>query len=427
MRRSLVSRLLYMLDGFGRERQVADTASDAPQPAPDIAVQVPLERPEGLIVWMHLPDAAHAGPLPALAQELSRLRGEPVHALLTSSRGRSPSGIATAVTTVGVPADSSGPVRDFFEHWSPDLGIVLGLPDRPALLEAARARGMPLFLAFPERGIAERRIPMLPASLLHLFDACFAPSGEDARLLRAALRDENKVITTGPFSDTALTLPCDEAELSRISHLLSSRPVWMAHHPRNAELPAIEAGHRVAARSAHRLLLIVVPAPDQSAEEIAGTFEREGWRTARRAAGEDPTSDIQVFIADGEDDAQVYEEEIWFRIAPIVFSGGTLAGGATSDPFRAAAHGTAIVHGPETSEGSGRFLKLRDARATEPIQAPEELGPTVSRLLSPDLAAELALAGWSVVSESAHVIDRMARMMDEAIDAADAHKAMSDA
>ena len=45
----------------------------------------------------------------------------------------------------------------------------------------------------------------------------------------------------------------------------------------------------------------------------------------------------------------------------------------------------------------------------------------------PDLAAELALAGWSVVSDSAHVNDRLARMMDEAIDAADAHMATSDA
>ena len=420
MRRRIVSRLLYLLDGLGRRgaaEVIEDSEADTSTDAGDGAVAT---RPDGLVLWMHSPNAGDAGPLPALAQELSRLRGEPVNALLTASRGRISPGMRAAVTQIAAPSEAAASVKTFFDTWSPDVCIVLGLPDRPALLGAAVTRGRPLFLAFPERGLAEKRIPMLAASLLHHFDAVLAPSGQDARLLRAGLKEKDSIVTTGPFSDTALTLPCDERELSRIAGFLASRPVWLAHHPRTEELAAIEAAHRIAARSAHRLLLILVPMPGQASSEIATDFERQGWRTARRSDALDPTADVQVFIADGESDGATDEDELWFRIAPIVFCGGTLTGGAASDPFRAAAHGTAVIHGTMTAPEDRRFRKLAEAGATKEIEGPQDLGPAVSNLLSPDVAAEMALAGWNVISESAHVIDRMARMMDAALDEVEA-------
>lgn len=419
MRQRLASRLLYLLDGFGRRRRTRPTDDppgdallelDGPAPA----------RPEGLLLWMHAQNAEDAGPLPALAQELSRLRGEPVNALLTASRGRIGPGIRAALTQVAAPGDGAAAVRGFLDRWSPDLGLVLGLPDRPGLVAATHARRIPLYLAFPDRGIAERRLPMLPGSLLHFFDACIAPSGQDARLLRAGMRDQDRVITLGPLFDTALTMPCDEVELSRIAGLLASRPVWLAHRPQPEELAVIEAAHRQAARSAHRLLLIVVPGEGQASDTVRAVFEGEGWRTARRSEGLDPLPDVQVFIADADGDGIAEEEEIWFRIAPIMFCGGTIAGGTASDPFKAAAHGTAIIHGPRTEAEPHRFAKLVAAGASRAIDGGGALGPAVSQLLSPDVAAGLALAGWAVISESAHVIDRMARMMDEALDKADA-------
>jgi 3-deoxy-D-manno-octulosonic-acid transferase len=395
----------------------------APIEGTGTSVIEPPERPDGVVLWMHATDAATSGPLPALAQELSRLRGEPVHALLTSSRGQVPAAIRHSVISFPAPPDTPAHVRGFLDHCRPDFGVVLGLPDRPVLFEAANAEGIGLILAFPSRSVADRRLPLLAGSLLHLFDICMAPSGEDARLIGAAAPGDLDVITTGPVSDTALTFPCDETELTRLASRVGSRPVWLAHQPQVDEIEAIEAAHRVAARSAHRLLLILVPPKDAAPAEISSMFTAQGWRTALRSEGLDPDADVQVFIADAEEDETMGEDELWFRLAPIVFCGGTLSGTVQSDPFRAAAHGTAIIHGPVTPQHADRFARLGQAVATLRIDGPDELGEAVRKLLSPDVAAELALAGWTVVSESAHVIDGLARMIDEALDLAEEARA----
>lgn len=423
-RRRIVSRALYLLDKIRRGSDPADMPA-APVEGAVSSNTAPEPRPDGLVLWMHATDAATSGPLPALAQELSRLRGEPVHALLTSSRGQVPAAIRHSVISLPAPSDTPASVRGFLDHCRPDFGVVLGLPDRPVLLEAANADGMGLILGFPKRAVADRRLPLLAGSLLHLFDVCLAPSGEDARLIRAQAPDDLDVITTGPVLDTALTFPCDETELTRLAACVGSRPVWLAHQPQLHEIKAIEAAHRVAARSAHRLLLILVPPIGAAAAEISAVFEAQGWRTALRSEGLDPDAETQVFIADAEEDETMGEDELWFRLAPIVFCGGTLSGRVQSDPFRAATHGTAIIHGPETPQHADRFARLGHAGATLRIGKPDELGEAVRKLLSPDVAADLALAGWSVVSESAQVIDGLARRIDEALDLADEARAVA--
>lgn len=407
----LVSRLLYLAERLRR----GPPRAPQPETAPDVPASTdPPDRPEGTVLWMHAPEAQDAAPLLALTQEVSRLRGEPVHGLLTYSGGTPPAILAEAVISLPAPSDTSTAVARFLDHCKPDVGLVLGLPDRPQMLTMARREGVPLFLAAPRRGMAERRLPLLPASLIDLFDTCLAPSGSDARLLRARVSDPDRIVTTGPLTDTGIALPCDEAELSRVAAQLSARPAWLALRPDSGELIAIEDAHRIAARSAHRLLLILSLDDTHTAETAAQLFEDAGWRTARRSRGETPAPEIQVYIADGDDEAS--SQELWFRLAPIVFIGGTLSDNRPADPFAPAAHGAAIIHGPRTGSEPRRFETLRKGNATLLIDAPEALGPSVTRLLSPDLAAQLALAGWSVVSEGAHVIDRMARMIDEALD-----------
>lgn len=412
----LVSRLLYLADRFGRRRDAALAVPETRDVEPPADDPPPAERPQGTLVWMHAPDAAAAAPLPALVHELSRLRGEPVHGLLTYSRGVVPEQLRGAVDIARAPSDIGSQVQAFLDFWKPQAGLVLGLPDRPALLGAARARGIPLLMAAPDRDIARgrQRLPMLAASLLGNFDILFAPSGAAARVLRRHVVDRARVVTTGPLTDTAVADPADQRELTRLAALLSGRPVWMAYGPTAEEIPAIARAHRHAARAAHRLLLIVAGADAEVAQTLGNRMTREGWRVARAADGEDAEPDTQVFLADTSE-----ETDLWFRLAPIVFAGGSLAGESPpADPFRAATHGAALIAGPR---GTGaRYRRLDADRAIERIAEPDGLGPAVAALLAPDRAATLALAGWSVVSESAHVIDTIARRIDEAMDMVEA-------
>lgn len=414
----LRSRLLYLGDRLGQVwRGISRPRPETPpEDTEDPATPLPDTRPEGTVIWMHASTASDTAPIVALTQEVARLRGEPVHGLVTYVEGTLPASVRSTTQSVKAPGENAAAIEAFLDRFRPDLGVCLGLPDRPRLFSIAHTRGIPLYLASPVRGIAQRRLPMLAASLLGNFDLCLAPSGADARLLRAHLADPARVVTTGPLSDIGIALPCDERELDRLTRLIAARPVWMAAGPQPSEIETIEAAHREAARSAHRLMLILQVGDEVTGEAVARIFEDRGWRTARRSVSGDPAPEVQVFVADGPED----EAELWFRLASIVFLGGTLAGDIPADPFRAAAHGAAIIAG-RSGRGAGRRLeRLIEAGAVRQIDGAEDLGAAVQALLAPDEAAAQALAGWSVVSEGAHVIDRMARLIDEALDRAEA-------
>lgn len=381
-----------------------------PEKVPERLGQPTLPRPEGWLVWMHAQRAEQFGAAQVLLNELSMLRDEPVHGLLTSiSSEPPPPPVAEAAIHQLAPGDTAGSVARFLDHWRPDAGIVLGLPDRPQLVSEARNRGIPLFLAFERRGRSDRGKPSNPtADILGSFKAILAPSAAEAQQLQRIVAESDRVLVAGPLSDAAIALPCSQTVFEDLRDRLGGRPVWLAAGITEAELPDVEAAMRRTIRAAHRLLLVVVPRNVGAGARFAGEFAARGWRTALRSEGEEPDESVQIYVADTEE-----ELGLWYRLAPITFLGGSLDPEAdATDPFAPAALGSAIIHGPHVGVASRRIEKLREAGATEPIEDGAMLGDAVFRLLAPDKAASLAHAGWVTTSESAHAIERLAEIVD---------------
>lgn len=366
-------------------------------------------------MWVHAQTPDEAGAAPAVARELSRLRGEPVHTLVTTAANEPaiPSLTERAIVQLA-PGDTQGSVNRFLNHWHPDLGLVLGLPERPNLISTARDRGIPLYLAAAERGTIglRRRLSYIPASLLHCFRTCLAASAADAEVLDRHLEDAVRVEVSGPLCDTTHPPGCLEAEHETLTRLLGGRPVWLAASVTDSEIPAIEHAHRKAFRAAHRLLLILVPRDPDTGPAVTEMLEELGWQVARRSAEQEPDRDIQIYVADTAD-----ELGLWYRIAPMSFIGGTLDKSAVpADPYDAAALGSVALHGPHTGEAPMRFRRLAEAGASVGITSAEALGSELQTLLAPDKAAAHAEAGWRVTTESAHVVARLAELMDIALD-----------
>ena len=365
-------------------------------------------RPPGVLLWLLSETSAEAGPGPAIAEELSRRLGEPVHVLLTTVRDEPLCpGIADRVLHRSVPKDSSGEVQRFIDHWRPDFGVVVGTPSRPQLVGGAAQRGVPMYHAFAERKPeASGRFP----GYLAQFDTCLAPSAAIANQMRTQFKSgEVSVEISGPLSDTVYALPANDAEIDELAAMMGGRPVWLAAGIVPDEAPMIEAAHRKAFRSAHRLLMIVVPRSAEEADMIAARLESAGWQVARRSRGEEPAAEVQVYLADSSD-----EFGLWYRLAPVSFMGGTLhPDSIPTDPFAPAALGSAVLHGPFTGDAPWRYQKLDAQSASVLVQNAEELGEAIITLFAPDKTASLAQAGWAVTTESAHVVERLADLMEE--------------
>ena len=138
------------------------------------------------------------------------------------------------------------------------------------------------------------------------------------------------------------------------------------------------AAHLHAMQHAHRMLLILVPTESARGTELADNLTRSGLIVACRTRDEEPDPAVQVFITDGET-----ELGLWYRLAPVTYTGGTLApGGRGRSPLEPAALGSAILHGPLTDPHTAAFARLTAAGAARRVDTPAGLAAAVADLIS---------------------------------------------
>ncbi|MEM7718289.1 MAG: glycosyltransferase N-terminal domain-containing protein [Pseudomonadota bacterium] len=410
MRPRMRSRLGRALNRL-RRTALGDSTHEATERRDEQLGKTDRDRPEGFLIWVLSDQASEVGPAPALAQALEERIEKSVHVLATPLEEKPlVEEVEAHVIHQFAPGDTDGTIRRFLDHWQPDAALVLGQPARARLLTEAARRGMPLFHASSHRAQTPtaRKLP----AYLAMCDRCFAPSASDANVLRSHLKNaQTKIEVTGPLSDTTYALPCNEAECDELAKLLGGRPIWLGARITRSEVSVVEDAHRKAFRSAHRLLLILVPRPGENAPKIAKDLEERGWRVALRSNLQEPDPEVQVYIADTED-----ELGMWYRLAPVSFIGGSLDTTVEpTDPFNAAALGSAVLHGPNEGRNPARFKALAAHGASSTVTGSRDLGDAVISLLAPDKAASLAQAGWNVTTESANVVERIAEVLEEQI------------
>lgn len=357
-------------------------------------------RPAGRLVWLHAPEEGLVSAMRALARRMVEEDGHPV--LLTA-----PGQVAAypGVLVQPAPADSPTEARAFLDHWRPEIAVFAGGQLRPAVMHESYERRIPMLVVNGKAPAFLRErdgwYPGLMRSALARFQAIMAVDEAAARAFRKGGAALSAVAVTGRMEEESVVLPALEAERASLALLLAARPVWFAAGVTEAEEPAVLQAHRMALQHSHRLLMILMPDDLTRAPPLAQRLEAEGWAVAQRAEEEEPEADIEIFVADNP-----AEYGLWYRLAPVTFLGGSLAGsGPTRNPMEAAALGSAILHGPRTGLSGPIFGRLGAARATRAVASATDLGDALGDLLAPDRAARLAQAAWAVASEGAEVTE----------------------
>jgi 3-deoxy-D-manno-octulosonic-acid transferase len=89
------------------------------------------------------------------------------------------------------------------------------------------------------------------------------------------------------------------------------------------------------------------------------------------------------------------------------------------EPYEAAAHGTALIYGPHVSDDADAFTKLAQAGAARRIDDKTTLARAVIQMIAPDQAAQMAMAGWDLVTQGAPCLDRIIDLAQSHLDAID--------
>ena len=372
-------------------------------------------RPDGTLVWFHAASVGESLSILELVRRLADQR-EDLQFLITTGTVTSAALVEARMPERAlhqyVPVDARPFVRGFLEHWKPDLAVWTESELWPALMHETNAARIPMLLINARISKATnekwRWFPGIAKSLLRRFDFVLAQDETTSKYLRRLGLPADRIEVSGTLKEGSAALPHDEAERTRFASQLAGRPVWLAASTHEGEEEMVAAAHRLAARSAQRLLLIIAPRHPERGPAIAKKLVAAGWDIAVRSKGEMPDVSTQIYLAD-----TLGEMGLWYRIAPVSFLGGSLVDIGGHNPFEPAALGSAIIHGPHIHKVADIYARLAEAGATVEVKSVDELVKAIGKVLSPDRAAAMAHAAWEVSSSGAEVTDRALTLLLE--------------
>jgi 3-deoxy-D-manno-octulosonic-acid transferase len=362
-------------------------------------------RPHGPLVWIH---GASVGEVLAAAALIERLRALNIRVLLTSGTVTSAAIVAKRfpadIIHQYVPYDSPRYVARFLDHWRPSLALFIESDLWPNLILASAARRLPMVLingrmshrSFPRW----RKVAGTISALLGRFDICMAQSEIDAERF-AALGSRN-VITTGNLKLDVPAPPADSAKLERLMSLSRGRPVIVAASTHPGEEDILLDAHKRLAGLFPSLLSVIVPRHPGRGEAIARTITASRLQVALRSREELPTATTDIYVAD-----TMGELGLFYRLAPIVFMGGSLVEHGGQNPIEAVKLGASIVHGPHVFNFTDVYEALDNAGGARRAATPEALVKQLGQLLADPAARESQIAASErVVEQLGGALDR---------------------
>ncbi|MBM3605097.1 MAG: 3-deoxy-D-manno-octulosonic acid transferase [Alphaproteobacteria bacterium] len=314
------------------------------------------------------------------------------------------------------PADDPAFAAQVLDHARPRALLLLGSDLPPALLTAAHARHIPAILAefrLNPQDTGWSLQASMRRQLLSQMTAIMLTDTASQNLARRIGLPRARVTMTGPVSEIREPLHCSETERESMAQQMNGRHAWFAAGLPQAEEAAVLAAHQAALRHSHRALLILAPRDPARIDGLARDVEADGLTVARRSEDEDFGDEIQVLLTDGPT-----EMGLWYRLAPVTFMGGTLAGDDNTmrHPFEPAALGSAIVHGPQPGPYQTEWQQLDGALAARQVRNADELAQAITELTQPELISTLASNAWRVSTGGAEVAIRIADRVLAALD-----------
>jgi 3-deoxy-D-manno-octulosonic-acid transferase len=367
--------------------------------------QASLPRPTGPMIWIH---GASVGETLSVIPLVEHLRARNFAVLLTSGTVTS-AALAERRLPAGaqhqfIPFDAPRFVGRFLDHWRPGLALFVESDLWPNLILACRDRAIPMILVngrVSERSFSRwRLLPDTISALLQRFDLCLAQSSADAR--RYATLGAPHVSSTGNLKLDVPPPPADLSALQALKSQIGERVMIAAASTHADEEKGIIAVHRRLRAKSPTLLTIIAPRHPERGQGIAEAAKFSGLSVALRSRGELPKAGVDVFIAD-----TLGELGLIYRLAPIVFMGGSLASHGGQNPIEAIRLGAAVVHGPHVWNFAEIYAALDAARGAKLIADEEGLLACLgSWLADPAARKAVAAAAAAAVEKLGGALDR---------------------
>ncbi len=367
--------------------------------------QASMPRPPGPLIWLH---GASVGEMLAVIPLIERLRAKDFAILVTSgtvtsaalAQQRLPAGVVHQF----IPLDAPRFIDRFLNHWRPDLALFVESDFWPNLILACADRGISIILVngrVSERSFGRWRLqPSLIAALLQRFDLCLAQSKADAD--RFGQLGASRVSSIGNLKLDVPAPPVDLPTLRKFKSVIDARVMIAAASTHEGEEAAVLEAHRQLRAAFPSLLTMIAPRHPERGQRIADAAKAAGFSVATRSRDDMPKPENDIFVAD-----TLGELGLIYRLAPVVFMGGSLASHGGQNPIEAIRLGAAVVHGPHVWNFAEIYGALDAAHGAEQVAGTDGLTACLRNwLANPASRKVLADAGSVTVGKLGGALER---------------------
>jgi len=180
------------------------------------------------------------------------------------------------------------------------------------------------------------------------------------------------------------------------------RPIIVAASTHPGEENILLEAHRTLAGFFPSLLTVIVPRHPNRGEAIARSIPASGLHVSLRSRDELPTPTTDIYVAD-----TMGELGLFYRLAPIVFMGGSLIEHGGQNPIEAVKLGASIVHGPHVFNFNDIYGALGAVDGARRADTLEDLVKQLGQLLADPASRESSsAAARRVVGELGGALDR---------------------
>jgi 3-deoxy-D-manno-octulosonic-acid transferase len=238
------------------------------------------------------------------------------------------------------------------------------------------------------------------AALMSRVDLCLAQDREIAE--RFELLGAQRVIDAGNLKFDVPPPAAEPVALSALERSIRNRPVLLAASTHPGEEAIVLDAHLRLRRLVPELLTIIAPRHPERGGQIVEMIEGMGAVPVMRSRGHVPDRGTEVYVAD-----TIGELGIFYRLAPIVFMGGSLVKHGGQNPIEPAKLDTAILHGPHVENFSALYAQLNRTRGAATVTDAESLAKSVALLLDdPALVKSMAASAKSSGERLGGALDR---------------------
>jgi 3-deoxy-D-manno-octulosonic-acid transferase len=370
-----------------------------------------IERPEGALIWIH---GASVGEVLSVLPVVEHIRARGFNVLVTSgtvtaaqmAAQRMPAGTLHQY----VPLDSPRFVQSFLDHWKPGLALIAESEFWPNLLFETSNRNIPVVLVngrlSPRSFSRWKNAKKTAKALLSSFDLCLAQDHDVAD--RLAQLGAPRVLATGNLKFDVMPPPANAHDMQEMKRTIHNRPIFLAastHHGEDEEV--IEAHIDVMAKIPDLLTIIVPRHPDRGGE-IAQLAQEYRLSPAMRSRNHLPDRGTHIYVAD-----TIGELGLFYRLAPIVFMGGSLIKHDGQNPIEPAKLDSAIMHGPFVHNFANIYSELNRQRGAATVTDGRSLATSLVRLLDdPGLVRSMAQAAQATVIPLSGALSRTAKAIE---------------